>query len=292
MGPDFICIGAPKAGTGWLFDQLSWHPQIWMPPAKELRYLGSYLPEKRPGLRRLQKRLIDGRANRINRKRAQQHLRPVDERDVDFISQYLDVKRRNLDNYARLFAMKGAQLSGDITPLYSALEPRQISALINKFPKLKVIYLIREPVSRAWSHIQMHMRQSERPNRKIQFDIENLDEVRKFITSPRMDLRSRPTRVLDRWQSALPQEQFFYAFFDDICQQPTAVLQNILRFLEVSPEITGDMLPPDFNRKDSKEKYVMTSEISDYLNDFFRDEIDACIERFGDQVLSWSPDLS
>ena len=38
-GPDFICIGAQKAGTRWLFDQLAFHPGFWMPPIKELHYL-------------------------------------------------------------------------------------------------------------------------------------------------------------------------------------------------------------------------------------------------------------
>jgi hypothetical protein len=34
-GPDFLCVGVPKAGTGWLFDQLNAHPDFWMPPVKE-----------------------------------------------------------------------------------------------------------------------------------------------------------------------------------------------------------------------------------------------------------------
>ena len=43
-GPDFICIGMPKAGTGWLYDQLSHHPDFWMPPVKELHYLDRTKP--------------------------------------------------------------------------------------------------------------------------------------------------------------------------------------------------------------------------------------------------------
>ena len=38
-GPNFICIGMAKAGTGWLFDQLKHHPDFWMPPIKEFGYL-------------------------------------------------------------------------------------------------------------------------------------------------------------------------------------------------------------------------------------------------------------
>ena len=39
MYPDFLGIGAQKAGTTWLHTNLRPHPQIWMPPIKELHYL-------------------------------------------------------------------------------------------------------------------------------------------------------------------------------------------------------------------------------------------------------------
>jgi hypothetical protein len=37
-GPTFICIGAQKAGTTWLFKMLSAHPGVFVPPAKELHF--------------------------------------------------------------------------------------------------------------------------------------------------------------------------------------------------------------------------------------------------------------
>jgi hypothetical protein len=39
LGTDFLCIGMVKGGTGWLFDQLQFHPDFWMPPIKEMHYL-------------------------------------------------------------------------------------------------------------------------------------------------------------------------------------------------------------------------------------------------------------
>ena len=37
-GPTFICIGAQKAGTTWLYENLSRHPDVVMPPMKEIHY--------------------------------------------------------------------------------------------------------------------------------------------------------------------------------------------------------------------------------------------------------------
>ena len=36
--PDFLGIGAQKAGTTWLALNLGVHPQVWLPPIKELHY--------------------------------------------------------------------------------------------------------------------------------------------------------------------------------------------------------------------------------------------------------------
>ena len=36
--PDFLCIGAQKSGTTWLYHNLKQHPQVWLPPVKELHY--------------------------------------------------------------------------------------------------------------------------------------------------------------------------------------------------------------------------------------------------------------
>ncbi len=47
--PDFVGIGAQKAGTTWLYHNLRAHPEIWMPPRKEIHYFNR-MGEERPGL--------------------------------------------------------------------------------------------------------------------------------------------------------------------------------------------------------------------------------------------------
>ena len=39
--PDFLCIGAQKAGTTWLYDNLKKHPDLGLPDVKELHYFDS-----------------------------------------------------------------------------------------------------------------------------------------------------------------------------------------------------------------------------------------------------------
>jgi hypothetical protein len=45
--PDFLCVGAQKAGTSWLYHQLTLHPDFWMPPIKEPYYFETLSRVKR-----------------------------------------------------------------------------------------------------------------------------------------------------------------------------------------------------------------------------------------------------
>ena len=38
INPGFVCVGPERTGTSWLYVALSGHPEIAMPPVKEIRY--------------------------------------------------------------------------------------------------------------------------------------------------------------------------------------------------------------------------------------------------------------
>jgi len=47
MFPSFLGIGAQKCATTWLSHNLSRHPEIWMPPRKELHYFDYRIKDPR-----------------------------------------------------------------------------------------------------------------------------------------------------------------------------------------------------------------------------------------------------
>ena len=122
--PDFLCVGAQKGGTSWLYQQLASHPDFWMPPIKELHYF-----------------------DKLSRTKAAPP-RPRDERDLCFLERIKGLSAEShiaLENYARLFEPKGSLLSGDISPTYSMLNDEIIERVASYFPNLKVIFLARDP---------------------------------------------------------------------------------------------------------------------------------------------------
>src|SRR3954454_22181194 len=89
-GPDFLCIGAQKAGTGWLYEQLRSHPDFWMPPMKELHYFDRLAaPNDSSETRSLPFARKDKERFEIARQRAR------DERDRNFLSRFEQLRQKN-----------------------------------------------------------------------------------------------------------------------------------------------------------------------------------------------------
>jgi len=281
--PDFLCIGQPKAGTGWLYDQLALHPGFWMPTIKELHYLDGRFPRK-PATR-LHQRLRDDPnfVKRQNRRRAEQKRQPLDRRDKRFARHAAGWRPGPIDLewYAGLFAPKGALLSGDVTPGYGALPPETVAAVAARWPELRLVLMIREPVARFWSHLNMLVRQGH-------LDPEGLDwaRVEAVLNRPGWPERSSPTTIHARWRRCFPAEQLHLVFFDDLARDPDAVLAGILRFLGAEPAGAA-ALDPSFNRKAGRAKLPLPPEIEARLRRHFRPEVEACAKTFGGPAEAW-----
>src|SRR3954467_511239 len=136
-GPDFICIGMPKAGTGWFYDQLSHHPDFWMPPAKELHYLDRTVPRLKNSRQLLEKW-------EIMAERAERHGFAWGEPERAFLEDVVSCAGQPMDiaRYARLFRHKGDLLSGDTSPGYCTLTEDVVAEIAAKLPLTKIVLLV------------------------------------------------------------------------------------------------------------------------------------------------------
>lgn len=160
MAIPFICIGAMKAGTTWLQGALSHHPEIWVPPVKELDYWNEkYVPKKGyPHFKLRLNGLLDV---------AQDVHRTIDAA-VPYApySDSMAVKARHLANLCELFLIRddasyrdyflrhvaNAAAFGEISPDYVRLPPEGIQTV---FSDVRLLYILRDPVSRYWSQLRM-----------------------------------------------------------------------------------------------------------------------------------------
>ena len=261
--PDFLCVGAQKGGTSWLFHQLTLHPDFWMPPVKEVHYFDSM--------------------SRVERKNPP---RCKDERDQWFMARLAELSALpyiDLDTYSELFAAKKKLLSGDITPAYSMLNDELIEKIVGYFPNLKVIFLARDPVDRAWSQLSMGVRLGNIPA----FDSTNPAEVLRNLLSPGVFFRSYPSKSVKRWRRYVHPDLFRIYFFDDLKENPVEMRRSILSFLGADPGKPSGSLKADYNGQGGKEKLPLTEKVRARVAQFFEHELKACAVELGGRAKSW-----
>lgn len=261
--PDFLCVGAQKAGTSWLYGQLERHPDLWMPPLKELHYLNS-----------------------LSRTRRFHPPRCRDQRDSSFLNSMQDLSALSyidLDNYGRLFEHKGSLVSGDISPAYSTVSDEIIQHVVNSFPNLKVIFLARDPVERAWSQLSMGIRLGT----ISPFDATDADEVIRNLLNPGVLLRSHPSKIVARWRRYVRPDLFRIYFFDELEKNPAELRRSILLFLGADPNKPNACLNANNNEDAKRKKLRLTDKVRSRMAQFFEQELRACAAELGGPAKRW-----
>jgi len=145
--PQVLCIGAQKAGTTWLYENLARHPEVFVPPeVKEVHYF-------------------------------------------DFLFHH------PLADYAEVFAAGRGQVRCDITPNYGRLRAERIRFCHRVMPDARLIFLMRNPVERAWSQAVMDL--AKRSNRR--FEDVPAEDFQKHFRSPSIRGNGGYCDMIDRW---------------------------------------------------------------------------------------------
>jgi len=232
--PDFLCIGAQKAGTTWLYENLRRHPGIYLHGRKEIHYW--------------------------NRR-----------------------THRGLLFYSRYFRDAGTRVTGDITPAYAVLSPEEMRSIAEVIPGLRVIYLLRDPVDRAWSHALMYYVKHQ----GLRYQEVSDEQWRTYFRLWGCRGRGTYVRTIGRWASAFPPGQVAVGFYDDIGSRPEAFLTRVFRFLGVAEEVDwGDF--PLRERINPGQRFPLPERLRDDLRGVYAEELDHLHHWFGERVAGWN----
>jgi len=220
MPPDFLCIGAQKAGTTWLHANLLPHPEIWVPPVKELHYFDHLTTT-------LAQRLL-GREDYLAEARARLRvaLMSADAGAAAWAFRYCLAPRSDAW-YRSLFRPAGRRIAGEVTPSYARLPPERVAHIRAVAPDARIIYLLRNPIDWAWSNAVMHHRKPHVGG------IERVPEeqVVAHFSKPKSLRHTDFLGNLANWERHFPRERIFVGFFDELQEDPAALLRRVLRFL-------------------------------------------------------------
>ena len=270
--PQFLCIGAQKAGTTWLDKQLRDHKDIWLPPMKEVHFF-DYVdrPEFRKWitwhLRITLRRELLKEVSTVDKLQ-----KAIDWQKLEYFSSVMTHPKRFEDEWYK-YIFSGAPLgsvTGEITPEYSTISDKGIDHILKLCPDIKVIYIIRDPVKRAASQLKMNMVRNGDFKKVVKtsdntkkydescqnrlvcyawylrdfFCCSNLCERDKTNTAKNLELfyknlkhysikdRGDYETYIPRWDSKL-KDNIIYIPFKEISSNPTKVLQKVFQHIGV-----------------------------------------------------------
>ena len=207
--PNFVVVGAAKAGTTALYWYLAEHPAVFMSAVKETNFFAYNLDA----------------AGRLLYGDPDVHRFPV----------------RTQEEYEELFReVGGATAIGEASPLYleSPQAPARIRALL---PGVRIIASLRHPVDRAYSDYLMYLRRRGRafdPDRELSASAAWAQPDSRWMQV------SRYHGQLERYFQVFAREQIHVLLFDDIRQNALGATQAVYRFLDIDPTFAPDMDTP------------------------------------------------
>lgn len=280
MLPTFLGIGAQRSGTTWMYEQLRLHPEIWLTPVKEVHYF-----DKRDHLSLL--------ANKHYRKhlhrRLYTYLQVFTElklTNLHYISWDLNyfLNKRDTRWYVSIFRPGPGQIAGEITPAYMTLDIDVVKEIRQLNPAMKIIFLMRDPIERAWSGAVKSLARDQK--RKIT-DISDEDFMHYFERKGAI-LRGDYINALDIWENVFGPHQIHIDFMDEIQKKPEDVIRRLYRFLEVSDN--ENLIPKNLKRKvNSTDGYktAIPERFESYLAQRYLAQLEILNKRFGGHTKTW-----
>lgn len=176
--------------------------------------------------------------------------------------------------YARTFD-PSAPVRGEITPHYGVLRPDVVRRIGREVGELKLLLVIRDPVSRAWSSAR----------RRGYLD---LDSVRRFMSQCKRPLPGLDQSVdfgnystmLERWLSVFDRESLHVVWFPDIIERPKETIAAVLDHVE-APRERFPWASLELSPINPNPRHDMPSGVYEFLSDWYREEADQLAEVLG-----------
>lgn len=215
--PDFLCVGAQKAATSWLYGSLKRLPGLFLPVVKESHFFRetSVTPFAwAGGLRRGQSEKLLG----VYRQRSDL---TGEHRHIEAQLRHYSAERVDERWYRGVFSFaEQGDLRGEVCPSYFGLPAFDIERVNAINPDVRIVLLVRDPVDRIWSGIRMHKKQ-----RGGVVDLDRLiadpDALRIFIDY------TRYSEAIPCWRTGVG-DRLRVVLFDDIAERPRETLGEIL----------------------------------------------------------------
>ncbi len=136
-------------------------------------------------------------------------------------------------SYMDRFAGLRGKARGEITPSYAILPPERIAVLRGYLPDLRLIYILRDPVERAWSHAKMDLGKHLRRHKQLPPDMDAWLEA--HFRSEESLQRGDYATCLANWGQHYGRDQLQVSIYEEVFAAPRDFLKACAVHLGVDP---------------------------------------------------------
>lgn len=187
-------------------------------------------------------------------------------------------KRSSTREYSRLFPQD--RISGDITPAYAILPSATIERVHQHNPDARIVYIVRNPIERAWSHALMvvqrlqSMAEGVGLGARLQAANSPAWLFRYLFRTKESLQRGDHAVILQNWWSVFPRQQILVLFYEDLLADPRATLQQCARHIGVNAGFY-DEIPEEMLRRRVFEsaKVPLPAGLRAFLRKLYQDRI-------------------
>ena len=222
----FVCIGAQKAGTTWLARTLSLHPDLFLTPIKEIHYFDHVHNNTDD----LSDRYRYSRRRKYRQKLFTQlhRFRPL-HRQWSWYRAYM---RTPIDDhwYTGLFLDRmGKRFAGEVTPHYAIIGQQGFEHLRRLAPQVRVLFILRNPVMRAWSQLLHYCRATDRNVT----DLSMPELIALTEEAPNFKALGDYVTTIAELKQTFPADQILFLFYEDIHSDRANALRQVCAFIGI-----------------------------------------------------------
>ncbi|NJK38154.1 MAG: sulfotransferase domain-containing protein [Oscillatoriales cyanobacterium RM1_1_9] len=140
--------------------------------------------------------------------------------------------QRGLDWYFDLFKnAQPEQISGEASTTYSRLHqhPHTVDRMVKVLPDVKLIYIMRHPVDRAYS-FYVHRLKGSRHKPELAFE-QTITSQSEFVDS------SYYLEQIEKYLRVYPRESLLLLLMEDLIKNPAETLKRIVEFIGADPGV-------------------------------------------------------
>jgi len=297
---NFICAGAQKAGTTWLYGRLRELPEFSLLPIKEVHYFDR--SRKYPSPNTLSIQSLLSRLSKFDwtKKALLTTSDEIKNRDFERFKWMVKWYFSNYNDrwYLSLFeTFKG--ITGEITPDYSMIHKTDIKNMHELLPDIKLIFLLRNPVERAWSHYKYNKFVFNSKSRLLKFEKKSevyqntnydINEIFRFMNSDAQQLRSNYIQTIKKYSSVYPENQILIGFYDAISNNPEELLSEIVEF--IGGDSTNILEYCKLEKKNNRSpQFDMPKEVEIFLKNKYKPIIRELSDLYGEYFTKWYDDM-